>query len=393
MRRVLIIFPFIYIILNGPSINAQNVDNNQEKLKKYKELLRSYADSVNIEFTARFLLADKKEYSDLVSFPYKGVEELEETGEGDSSLIGKLKNEDLVPNVKIAEEISQIKDYYVDSQIEGKNPKITLVHLKDSLINFCETKLSNTSRESDTIAFDTTFLVRANTLFSFYLDKIELPPIWLKYSIGIFILLGIILLILELFKRNLKKQSNISIEKRMRIIDSLERRVRTFEVELRKSQEVHSKNVKLESRLNELENKVEKLLIRFELQKDGIGKYIDEAKDKPPLRKPTVYYLSGPDPQGFFWDSKKATTKQSDSLYILEINALIPTKGMLSFETNKPEMVRAATASPENFLKPVCESVTGFKGTKITVLQKGQVELRNGKWFIIDGKKMVISIS
>ena len=80
-------------------------------------------------------------------------------------------------------------------------------------------------------------------------------------------------------------------------------------------------------------------------------------------------------------------------MYILEVNVMDPTKGMLTFETTKPELVRAATSSPDNFLKPVCESVTGYSGNKITVLGKGQVELRNGKWHIVDGKKIAIKIT
>ncbi len=168
--------------------------------------------------------------------------------------------------------------------------------------------------------------------------------------------------------------------------------------------------VEINSRIKSVVNELGELQIslglynsRMETLKQAMEKWAETQEcfaEKPqqaiPVPPPPLikYYLPFPDKQGFFWNDKKSETPVSSSIYILELENKNSTRGKFTLDLKNEKNIRTALTNPASFLKPVCESIdNNFSGKTIEVINKGELQLRDDRWSIIGGRKLMIKLS
>ena len=150
----------------------------------------------------------------------------------------------------------------------------------------------------------------------------------------------------------------------------------------------------LKRKLNLYDNKIESIQQNIENTTDEqniVEKQQEEIYAPPPVER---YYLPFPDKQGFFWDDKKTDAPASNSLFIIEIEPHNQNRGNFTLYLQNEKNIRSALTNASTFLKPVCEAVdNNFSGSQIEMIGKGILQLQNGKWNVMGGKKLKIKIS
>ncbi len=123
--------------------------------------------------------------------------------------------------------------------------------------------------------------------------------------------------------------------------------------------------------------------------------YMEKPEETSPVPVTTNrYYLPFPDKQGFFWDDKKSETPVSSSIYIMELENTNSTRGTFTLDLKNEKNIRTALTNPTTFLKPVCESIdNNFYGKRIEIINEGVLQLRDDRWSVNGGRKIMIKIS
>jgi len=169
--------------------------------------------------------------------------------------------------------------------------------------------------------------------------------------------------------------------------------------------EIDAINNQVKSVVNELsglQKSLKMYIVRIEsitkaMEKTSMGQesFVDEQEETTPAPIPTKqYYLPFPDKQGFFWDDKKSETPVSSSIYILELEGNNTNRGSFTLNLQNEKNIKTALTNPTTFLKPVSKSIdNNFIGKNLEVIEKGELQLIDGRWSINGGKKLVIKIS
>ena len=388
---------------------------------QYDELFKSLADSVNIEFSARYLLEGID--NEIANFPFSGIDSAEnKVTKSDSSLIGHLKFSDF-NNWRIADSISKIRDYYINLNLE--NEKKFRIGI-DSLYSYIDYRVEKSTKRNDFAGFQE-FKTRINRLRAVTLEefserksepdgsktavgsgtqilpddkdngkngfKLKSLVTGLAVFTGFLSFLGWIIFLVYL-NRNTDRRG-IPLNVKNYLDTELKKYINSIKVVEKKITDLNELNAtihKLENKVYDLQNfnSVLQTTLPNIAGVDEESRIVEFKIDQH--KNIERYFLPFPDPAGFFWDEKKSKTQQSDTPYILELDLVNLNRGELSLINNRPALIRNAITSADTFLEPVCKIEGIATGDKITVISKGQIEKRNDRWQIIDDKKMVIRI-
>ncbi|MBS4056296.1 MAG: hypothetical protein KGZ82_03135 [Bacteroidales bacterium] len=104
---------------------------------------------------------------------------------------------------------------------------------------------------------------------------------------------------------------------------------------------------------------------------------------------PGVFYFSIPDGQGFFEDASKNAIQTEASLYKIEMDPSAPELASLTFVAKNETFIRDIITHADTWLKPVC-SIQSLRnsGTRLTVIQKGIVQLSDGRWQVREDARL-----
>jgi len=130
---------------------------------------------------------------------------------------------------------------------------------------------------------------------------------------------------------------------------------------------------------------------------------IPESKPKPILRQEPIqksnqlgsdtYFMPFPDPKGFFWNDNKHKVSKNNSAFKMNIMQNNTKKAYFSLLTDNKTIIKNALLNPKAYLKPVCEIVGNISGTSITIIENGELELKNNKWVVSENKKIKIKVT
>ncbi len=383
-----------------------------------KEIFKSYADTVNIEFSARFLLEFRD--SVLADFSFVGVDS---PVNNESTLLAKLDSAGYDLNLEIAETICKIRDYFLDKKLSD-----TTIFRKglDSIYHYITYTVINTSRRNNADAIEGLYAFisnlqeetwdKFNTEIVEKLNGIESSPdngggetkdapkkettFNLKgFIINLAILAGFLSFLIWIVYIVVKFRNTDRDWIPLSVKDYIEKQLNVQSSEIKEQDKKFTNLSEMDSVIRKLEKDIHLIhkdiaaLQYYQSGSPGVDEKASEIElTVEPPKKIEIYYMPFPDLGGFFWDDKKSGTQQRDTPYILEIDPSNPNKGEFTLIDNRPDLIRNAITSANTFLKPVCTIEGPVSGDKITVISKGQLERRNDKWMIADSKKLVIKI-
>lgn len=241
------------------------------------------------------------------------------------------------------------------------------------------TQIENLKLVGDSIEKDTIDITRPVSGGAGKIEKTDLPDFII---IAISILLGacIMYLITYFLNRN--------------ILDSKDRQMRSLSDEianLRKDSDINGSKTNNTAdirgpKFKELEEtnerhltKIAELESEIKLLKDEKPKIEDEIKGGGNETSKTTFYLSTPNANGSFRDTRSNTMNPSTHMY----EFIIIDDNTANFKLiDNPVIVQEAINAPESYLKPVCDYVGGFNSSakSIRTTEMGIVDLKGDRW-------------